>query len=122
MEIPGLRRGHFASGRAVTWRNRNNHLIFSKSYDFLLWLLNHTEKFSKSERCPPGAAAWKRAFFCSDDTLQATWYAASAVVCCRMQTWNWIELRLYVRVSQRSVRCCTAANISTPLNNLPRSG
>ncbi len=24
--------------------------IFSKSYDFLLWLLNHTEKFPKSER------------------------------------------------------------------------
>ena len=24
--------------------------IFSKTYDFLLWLLNHTEKFPKSER------------------------------------------------------------------------
>jgi hypothetical protein len=24
--------------------------IFSKSYDFLLWLLNHTEKFPKNER------------------------------------------------------------------------
>jgi len=24
--------------------------IFSKTYDFLLWLLNHTEKYPKSER------------------------------------------------------------------------
>lgn len=24
--------------------------IFSKTYDFLLWMLNHTEKFPKSER------------------------------------------------------------------------
>jgi len=24
--------------------------IFSKTYDFILWLLNHTEKFPKSER------------------------------------------------------------------------
>jgi hypothetical protein len=24
--------------------------IFAKSYDFLLWLLNHTEKFPKNER------------------------------------------------------------------------
>lgn len=24
--------------------------IFSKTYDFVLWLLNHTEKFPKSER------------------------------------------------------------------------
>jgi len=30
--------------------SQNQSPIFSKSYDFLLWLLNHTEKFPKSER------------------------------------------------------------------------
>ena len=28
----------------------NQSPIFSKTYDFLLWLLNHTEKYPKSER------------------------------------------------------------------------
>lgn len=29
---------------------QNQSPIFSKSYDFLLWILNHTEKYPKSER------------------------------------------------------------------------
>ncbi len=28
----------------------NQSPIFSKTYDFILWMLNHTEKFPKSER------------------------------------------------------------------------
>ena len=28
----------------------NQSPIFSKTYDFILWLLNHTERFPKSER------------------------------------------------------------------------
>ena len=46
--------------------------IFSKTYDFILWLLNHTEKFPKSERFRMGKRIEDTAFRFYETLIAAT--------------------------------------------------
>lgn len=46
--------------------------IFSKTYDFILWLLNHTEGFPKSERFRMGKRLEDSAFEYYELLIQAT--------------------------------------------------
>lgn len=46
--------------------------IFSKTYDFILWLLNHTESFPKSERFRMGKRLEDSAFEFYELLIQAT--------------------------------------------------
>lgn len=50
----------------------NQSPIFSKTYDFILWLLNHTEKFPKSERFRMGKRIEDAAFSFYETLILAT--------------------------------------------------
>ncbi len=52
--------------------NENQSPIFSKTYDFILWLLNHTEKFPKSERFRMGKRIEDAAFTFYETLISAT--------------------------------------------------
>jgi len=72
--------------------------IFSKSYDFLLWLLNHTEKFPKSERFRLARRLEESIFLFYDMLLQATRTRSPRRLLLDADL-ELDRLRLYVRVS-----------------------
>jgi len=72
--------------------------IFSKTYDFLLWLLNHTEKFPKSERFRLARRIEDSIFTFHDTLAQATRTRTPQRLLLEADT-ELDRLRLYVRLS-----------------------
>ena len=73
--------------------------IFAKTYDFILWLLNHTEKFPKSERFRMGRRLEDSAFTFYELLIQASrsQHKRSVLLNADLEL---DKLRLYVRLSQ----------------------
>lgn len=72
--------------------------IFSKSYDFLLWLINHTEKFPKSERFRLARRLEESMFLFHDTLMQATRTRSPRRLLLEADL-ELDRLRLYVRLS-----------------------
>jgi len=72
--------------------------IFSKTYDFILWLLNHTEKFPKSERFRMGKRLEDTAFRFYELLIQATRSNRKQAMLLQADL-ELDKLRLYVRLS-----------------------
>ena len=72
--------------------------IFSKTYDFILWLLNHTERFPKSERFRMGKRIEDAAFAFYERLVEAarTQRTAAALLDADFEL---TKLRLYLRLS-----------------------
>ncbi len=72
--------------------------IFSKTYDFILWLLNHTERFPKSERFRMGKRIEDASFAFYEFLVEAarTQQTAAAL---RDADLELTKLRLYLRLS-----------------------
>lgn len=73
--------------------------IFSKSYDFLLWLLNHTEQFPKSERFRLARRLEDTAFAFHENLIRATRTRKVVPVLLEADL-ELDKLRLYVRLCQ----------------------
>ncbi len=73
--------------------------IFSKTYDLLLWLLNHTERFPKSERFRLARRIEDSAFRFQDLLVQAVRSRSPGVVLGEADM-ELDRLRLYIRLSQ----------------------
>lgn len=71
--------------------------IFSKTYDFLLWLLQHTENFPKSERFRLGKRLEDAIFFFYEYLLAAT-RSKKAASALQQADLELDKLRLYVRL------------------------
>lgn len=72
--------------------------IFAKTYDFILWLLAHTEKFPKSERFRLARRIEDSAFIFYETLLQATrTHSAQRVLLDADLELD--RLRLYIRLS-----------------------
>ena len=71
--------------------------IFSKSYDFLLWLLQHTEKYPKSERFRMAKRLEDGAFLLHETLVEAT-KAAACEEKLKVADVVLIKLKLYVRL------------------------
>ena len=72
--------------------------IFAKSYDFLLWLLNRTEQFPKSERFRMAKRLEDTAFVFHETLIRATRSRKTAQVLLDADL-ELDKLRLYVRLS-----------------------
>ena len=72
--------------------------IFSKSYDFILWLLNHTEKFPKNERFRLARRLEDTAFNFYELLVQAA-RGRNQVRLLHSADLELDKLRLYVRLS-----------------------
>ncbi len=72
--------------------------IFAKSYDFILWLLNHTEKFPKSERFRLARRLEDTAFAFYELLVQATRSSSKDRLLLAADL-ELDKLRLYVRLS-----------------------
>ena len=72
--------------------------IFSKTYDFLLWLLNHTEKFPKSERFRMGTRLEDTAFRFYEQLILATRSSQKRKVLYEADL-ELDKLRLFIRLS-----------------------
>jgi len=80
---------------------RRQSPIFSRTSDFLLWLLNHTEKFPKSERFRMAKRLEDSAFSFYELLIEATRttkYKRQTLVRADVEL---EKLRLYVRMSQQ---------------------
>ena len=73
--------------------------IFTKTYDFLLWLLNHTERFPKNERFRMAKRLEDTAFTFYDLLVQAARGPQKAQVLHRADL-ELDKLRLYLRLSR----------------------
>lgn len=73
--------------------------IFTKTYDFILWLLNHTEQFPKSERFRMGKRLEDTAFTFYELLIQATRSHRKRALLLDADL-ELDKLRLYVRLSQ----------------------
>ncbi len=73
--------------------------IFGKTYDFILWLLDHTEKFPKSERFRLARRVEDAAFEFYELLIQATRTARRRQVVLLDADLVLDRLRLYVRLS-----------------------
>lgn len=73
--------------------------IFSKTYDFLLWIIKHTEKFPKSERFRLGKRTEDCVFAFYELLLEAT-RSEKTRTALRSADLELDKLRLYVRLSQ----------------------
>ena len=73
--------------------------IFGKTYDFVLWLLNHTEKFPKSERFRLARRLEDAAFDFYELLVQATRTARRKQALLLEADLALDRLRLYVRLS-----------------------
>jgi hypothetical protein len=73
--------------------------IFGKTYDFLLWLLNHTEKFPKSERFRLARRLEDAAFEFYELLIQATRTVKRKQALLLAADLVLDRLRLYVRLS-----------------------
>ena len=72
--------------------------IFSKTYDFLLWILNHTENFPKSERFRLGKRLEDSAFAFYENLLEAARPQKTRTLLAQAD-FELDRLRLYVRLS-----------------------
>lgn len=72
--------------------------IFSKSYDFLLWLLNHTEKFPKSERFRLAKRLCDLCFDLHEHLIEAT-RSPEPALALREADLELEKLRFYIRLS-----------------------
>jgi len=82
--------------------------IFTKTYDFLLWLLNHTEKFPKSERFRLARRLEDAAFELYDQLVIAARHKRDRRRLLLQADLTLDRLRLYLRLSH--ARHLTAAN------------
>lgn len=82
--------------------------IFSKTYDFILWLLNHTEKFPKSERFRMAKRLEDAAFEFYELLITAARSTARKRQVLLQADLVLDKLRLYMRLSQAR-RLTTAA-------------
>jgi hypothetical protein len=73
--------------------------IFAKTYDFILWLLNHTEKFPKSERFRLARRLEDAAFEFYELLIQATRTTRRKQAVLLDADLVLDQLRLYVRLS-----------------------
>jgi len=73
--------------------------IFNKSYDFLLWLLNHTEKFPKSERFRMAKRLEDSAFTFYGYLVQAARHSNKGPILAKADL-ELNKIRLYVRLSR----------------------
>lgn len=73
--------------------------IFSKTYDFILWLLNHTEKFPKSERFRMAKRLEDTAFEFYDLLITAARSTARKRQVLFQADLSLDKLRLYVRLT-----------------------
>lgn len=71
--------------------------IFSKTYDFTLWLLNHTEKFPKSERFRLARRLEDSTLDFYELLLQAT-HNANKVEVLRQADLELNKIRIYLRL------------------------
>lgn len=78
---------------------RNNSPIFSKTYDLLLWLNNHTGHFPKSERFRLAKRIEDAAFDFYDNLLQAVGSAADLSALSRAD-YELTRLRFLVRLAK----------------------
>jgi len=72
--------------------------IFSKTYDLLLWLLNHTEHFPKSERFRMGKRMEDSAFTFYEKLIEASRRQSKHEILANADL-ELIKLRLYLRIS-----------------------
>jgi hypothetical protein len=73
--------------------------LFSKTYDFILWLLNHTEKFPKSERFRMGKRLEDTAF-AFYETLMIAVRSQDKQMILSGADLELNKLRLYIRLSR----------------------
>jgi hypothetical protein len=73
--------------------------IFSKTSDFILWLLNHTDKFPKSERFRMGQRLEEVAFGFHEDLLAAVHGGRKRALLAKADL-QLDKLRFYLRLSQ----------------------
>ncbi len=73
--------------------------IFTKTYDFLLWLLNHTERFPKNERFRMAKRLEDTAFTFYDLLVQAAREQRKQPIL-RKADLELDKLRLYMRLSR----------------------
>lgn len=78
---------------------RRQSPIFSKTSDFILWLLDHTEKFPKSERFRLARRLEDSAFAFYELLIQATRTSQKRRVLIQADL-ELEKLRLYVRMAQ----------------------
>lgn len=72
--------------------------IFNKTYDFILWLLNHTDKFPKSERFRMARRLEETAFAFYERLIEAT-HASQKGKILHEADFELEKLRLYIRLS-----------------------
>ena len=72
--------------------------IFSKTYDFILWLLNHTEKFPKNERFRMAKRLEDTAFAFYESLIGAT-HSSDKRAALTGADLELDKLRLYIRLS-----------------------
>ena len=102
MEIPGdygrlYYRRYRSFARKEEALPQKQSPIFSKTYDFLLWLMNHTEKFPKSERFRLARRMEDSAFAFYELLLEST--RAGKAGRLQQADLELDKLRLYVRLS-----------------------
>ncbi len=79
--------------------------IFSKTYDFILWLLNHTEKFPKNERFRMARRLEDTAFAFYETLIKAARTSRRKRSVLLEADLELDKLRLYIRLSH--ARCLT---------------
>jgi len=79
---------------------RKQSPIFTKTSDFILWLLNHTEKFPKAERFRMAKRLADRAFAFYELLIEATRTTKRKRQLLIQADIELEKLRLYVRMSQ----------------------
>ncbi len=78
--------------------NSKQSPIFSKTYDFILWLLNHTERFPKNERFRMARRIEDTAFAFYELLIKATRTRRTRAVLLDADL-ELDKLRLYIRLS-----------------------
>ena len=81
--------------------DRKQSPLFTKTTDFILWLLEHTEKFPKSERFRMGKRLEDSVFKFYERLIEATRSTKRKRQLLVEEDVELEKLRLYVRMSQR---------------------
>ena len=81
--------------------DRKQSPIFSRTSDFIIWLLNHTEKFPKSERFRMAKRLEDSAFAFYESLIEATRSTKRKRQLLIKADVELEKLRLYVRMSQQ---------------------
>lgn len=80
--------------------DRQQSPLFTKTYDFILWLLQHTEKFPKSERFRLAKRIEESAFHFYELLMEATRWPVQRRQLLVQADIELEKLRLYMRLSQ----------------------